>query len=238
MQSFGSVPSFGKGRPLVPSIVASSAAIAMALLGGCATSGDASTPSSSGAAGGSTAVGADSKLQTCAAPMGTIRLQDGNEPASSPDADKPTNEVAANIVAVLNALPSWATNRPDKTAAPSGSASLDSMRLLIQQSNCFVILDRGGSEIASDDEKRRGRNGREMRANANLGPGQEVAADYVLRATVVSLETTGSRGFPARKPCVRSSTARYFSWSPLLVNTVAPAGEPRIALDRSSRPNV
>lgn len=194
MRSFGYTPQAGGGRRLLPMVVASSTAIAMSLLGGCATTGDASTPASSGAAGGSMAVGADAKLQTCAAPMGTIRLQDGNEPASSPQADKPTNEVASNIVAVLNALPSWVTNRPEKSTAPSGGASLDSMRLLIQQSNCFAILDRGGSEIASDDEKRRGRTGNEMRSNANLGPGQEVAADYVLRATVVSLETTGSRG--------------------------------------------
>ncbi len=194
MRSPGYLSVPARRRRLIRTLIAASTATAISLISGCASTGDASSPSSSGAAGGSTAVGADSRLATCAAPMGTIRLQDGNEPASSPQADKPTNEIASNIIAVLNALPSWATNRPEKAAAPSGGASLDSMRLLIQQSNCFVILDRGGSEIAADDEKRRGRTGNEMRAKANLGAGQEVAADYVLRATVLSLETSGSRG--------------------------------------------
>jgi len=166
----------------------------VAVLVGCASTGNSSAPASSGAAGGSTAVGGDANLQTCSAPVGTVRLQDGNEPAASPQPGQPTNEVAANIVAVLNAMPSWATNRPQNSPAPSGGASIDSMRLLIQQSNCFVIVDRGGSEISADDEKRRARTGNEMRANANLGAGQEVAADYVLRATVVSLGTSGSRG--------------------------------------------
>lgn len=161
---------------------------------GCASTTNTSAPASTGAVGGSTAVGADASLQTCAAPVGTVRLQDGNAPAASQRAAQPTNEVAANIVSVLNALPSWATNRPQSSGAPEGGASLDSMRLLIQQSNCFVIVDRGASENAADDEKMRSRVGNEMRDNANLGPGQEVAADYVLRSTVISLETTGSRG--------------------------------------------
>jgi hypothetical protein len=44
------------------------------------------------------------------------------------------------------------------------------------------------------DEKGRARVGNEMRDNANMGPGQEVAADFVLRSAVLRLDNTGGSG--------------------------------------------
>jgi hypothetical protein len=112
-----------------------------------------------GAAGGSTAVGADSSLQTCTEPVGTVRLQDGMA-----------------------------------SAAPGArvEGSLDALRLLIQQSNCFVIVDRGWVESAANQEKQRARTSNEIRDDANMGQGQEVAADFVLRSSVISMGTKGS----------------------------------------------
>jgi len=155
----------------------------------------ATSPTSS--AGGSIAVGADSRLQSCAQPVGTIRLQD-----DMASADTPSNRSSGaneNLVAVQSILASLArlggSSRPSALPASGGGVSLDSLRLLIQQSNCFAIVDRGAPEAGADDEKRRTRSpNNEVRDGANMGPGQEVAADYVLRSSVVSMETSSSRG--------------------------------------------
>ena len=74
--------------------------------------------------------------------------------------------------------------------------SIEALRLLIQQSNCLVIVDRGISEAASDDEKRRTRSpNSEVRDDANMGQGQEVAADFVLRSVVLKVGTDKSSSF-------------------------------------------
>jgi len=58
-----------------------------------------------------------------------------------------------------------------------------------------VIVDRGASEAAASDEKRRTRSSNgEVRDDANMGKGQEVAADFVLRSKVLSLGTEKSSG--------------------------------------------
>jgi len=74
----------------------------------------------------------------------------------------------------------------------SGNVSLESLRVLIQQSKCFLIVDRGLDESAANDEKGRARTSAEVRDGANIGPGQQVAADFVLRSTVILLESTDS----------------------------------------------
>lgn len=171
------------------------AALAVAGLAGCVTTGP-SAPAATGAAGGSTAVGADSSLQTCGEPVGTVRLQDGMASTSAPAAARPgTNDNTAGIQALLAGLSALGQARSQAPAGGGeGGASLDSLRLLIQQSNCFVIVDRGLVESAADDEKRRTRNSNEVRDDANMGPGQEVAADFVLRSSVISMGTKESRG--------------------------------------------
>jgi len=154
----------------------------------------ADPPVVSGAAGGSTAVGGDATLQTCAEPAGTIRLQDGMS-SETPAAPQNPEGVNPNLIALQNlvrSLPGQKEATPANTGG--GGASFDALRLLIQQSNCFVIVDRGGAEAGADDEKRRARNSAEVRSDANMGAGQEVAADFVLRSSVISLGTEESRG--------------------------------------------
>lgn len=158
------------------------------------TSLAADPPAVTGGAGGSTAVGGDSQLQTCAAPAGTIRLQDGMSAETRATPQDPEG-VNPNLVALGNILRSLPGNS-EKTPANTGGggASFDALRLLIQQSNCFVIVDRGGAEASADDEKRRARTSAEVRKDANMGAGQEVAADFVLRSSVISLGKEESRG--------------------------------------------
>ena len=167
---------------------------AAAALSACVTT--SGVPVSTGAAGGATAVAADAKLQTCSEPVGTVRLQDGNNTASNGGGGSgATAGAAGNPLAILALLrdmqsPGGGAQAP---GGSSGSVSLDALRLLIQQSNCFMILDRGLlAEAAADDEKRRTRGSGEVRDDANMGPGQELAADYVLRSSVIDMGTKDS----------------------------------------------
>lgn len=152
----------------------------------------ADTPAVTGAAAGGTAVAGDSQLQTCSESVGTIRLQDGMSRADAQSNQNPEG-VNPNLIALQNLVRSLpgATSKP---AIDTGAASLDALRLLIQQSNCFLIVDRGGSEGAADDEKRRTRTSNQVRDDANMAPGQEVAADFVLRSSVISLGVEESKG--------------------------------------------
>jgi curli biogenesis system outer membrane secretion channel CsgG len=166
---------------------------AAALLGGCASAPErAAVPASSGAAGGATAVGADANLQQCERPVGTVRLQDGMKAADTNSSQTAAN---ANIESVRLLLRDVGSLFGSKKEGPDVGGALESMRLLIQQSNCFVIVDRGLAEEASTDEKRRTRTGGEVRDDANMGRGLEVAADYVLRGTIIGLEQNKSSGF-------------------------------------------
>ena len=188
----------GVDARLCRTLLAAAVSVASGVLfSGCATStAGADAPSTTGAAGGSTAVGADSKLQTCAAPVGTVRLQDGMASADTrSNQASGANENLVAVQSILASLSSLGGSHSSASPASGGGVSLDSLRLLIQQSNCFAIVDRGASEAGADDEKRRTRSpNNEVRDGANMGPGQEVAADYVLRSSVVSMETSSSRG--------------------------------------------
>ena len=169
--------------------------LALAGIAACATPAS-NAPASSGAAAGATSAGADARLQTCAQPVGSVRLQDGNAPVPAAQGQAaPSNEHIANVLAVLSAVGNITGGSQQAQQQSNGGAALEALRLLIAQSNCFVIVERGAAaEFAADDEKRRARTGDEVRDNAKLGPGQEAAADYVLRSNVLSLDTTSSRG--------------------------------------------
>ena len=158
---------------------------------GCASAPTSSAPQSSGAAGGGTAVGADSTLQTCTETVGTVRLQDGNAAAAASNASS-GNATLDSVSAFIRSLPLPQSNNSN-AGANNGGASIEALRLLIQQSNCLAIVDRGLSETASDDEKRRTRSpNSEVRDDANMGQGQEVAADFVLRSVVLQVGTDKS----------------------------------------------
>lgn len=160
-------------------------------LAGCATAPPPSTaPASTGAAGGGTAVGADASLQTCPDTVGTVRLQDGM--ASADTAGRQAGDSALESLRGL--LRDVNQMQQDRS---SQGVTIDSLRLLIQQSNCLMIVERGIGETAASDEKRRARSpNAEVRDDANMGQGQEVAADFVLRALVKGMNANEqSSGF-------------------------------------------
>ena len=57
------------------------------------------------------------------------------------------------------------------------------LRMLIQQSNCFVVVERGQAMNSMQQERNLDRSG-ETREGSNFGKGQMVAADYALNPTI------------------------------------------------------
>jgi curli biogenesis system outer membrane secretion channel CsgG len=108
----------------------------------------------SGSAGPSGAQEATAGLETCPQPMAALAVQ---EPQSY----------------VISALARY------KLQSPSSL-----IRLLIQQSNCFIVVERGLGMRNMQQERSLAQSG-ELREGSNIGGGQMVAADFVLTPAVV-----------------------------------------------------
>lgn len=136
-------------------VVASAAALS-ACVATAPTVGGGSTTPVTGAAGGATATGANSQLERCPETLGTIRVEENTNAA-------------------------W-------YGAYSSSYRLGStipvLRTMIQQSNCFVIVERGRTMQSLNAERALMR-GNEGRAGSNFGEGQIAGADYTLSPEVM-----------------------------------------------------
>lgn len=128
------------------------------LLAGCIKSGAGGT-AISGAAGGSTSMDANTSLERCSAPMGTLAVDDGREESWWFGFQQATN------VTTVEPL----------------------IRLAVQQSNCFVITSVGN--LRTDGRLSRitrlQRDSGEYRSGSKQHKGQRVAADYYLEPTIV-----------------------------------------------------
>jgi hypothetical protein len=136
--------------------------------GGTVSTGTSATASKGGAAGG-TSVGADSSLQRCSAPLGTLAVDDGRGKE-------------------------WYASFGQATKVTSIEPLL---RLAVQQSNCFVITSVGNnrteSKLSAITDKQR--NSGEFRAGSQQQKGQRVAADYYLEpAIIIDNDSTGKIG--------------------------------------------
>jgi hypothetical protein len=159
---------FAKGRPsaracIVPAIAAS----ALLSLSGClATMPEAggSKTAVTGAAGGATAEGASSSLERCEQSLGTL-----------------------GVVEDQNAT--WyQTLRNYKLGS-----TVPVLRMMIQQSNCFVVVERGAAMHNMNVERNIDKSG-EMRAGSNFGKGQMVAADFTMNPSITFSQNTGGAG--------------------------------------------
>lgn len=99
----------------------------------------------------------DSGLQHCDKPMGAMAV---HEPQSD----------------ILLALSRY------KLQSPVGL-----IRMMIQQSNCFIVVERGAA-MQNIMQERQLAAGGQMRENSNIGGGQMVAADFVMTPSVVFSE--------------------------------------------------
>jgi curli biogenesis system outer membrane secretion channel CsgG len=147
------------------------AAVLATLLSGCVSTGptigskDADTVATGSAAGGS-AQNANTQLEKCESPLGTAAL---------------VEETSAEWYRIFT------------TEYKLGSTT-PVLRLLMQQSNCFVVVERGRAFQAMERERQIAGAG-QARAGSNFGGGQMVAADYSITPEVlVSGRNTGGVG--------------------------------------------
>lgn len=148
------------------------AAIAtLVLLSGCAATmpniGDPSAKTvSTGSAAGTSSQGANSKLERCSKTLGTIALvEDSNQP--------------------------WFYQFTQQYHMQS---TVPLLRLIIQQSNCFIIVERGRALQNMQQERALSQQG-ELRSTSKMGKGQMVAADYTATPSITfSQKGTGGLG--------------------------------------------
>ncbi len=117
-----------------------------------------------GAAGGGTAAGNKSSLERCEESLGTLAMEE---------------DVRAPWYSQLRQY--------------NLGSTIPVLRLMIQQSNCFVIVERGAGLQAMQRERDLMR-GDEGRAGSNMGGGQMVAADYLMRPSIQFSGKTGGGG--------------------------------------------
>lgn len=119
-----------------------------------------------GAAGGATAENASAQLERCTETMGTLAVEENQ--------GDPWYSVFRQRFQMESTVPT--------------------LRLLIQQSNCFVLVERGRAMNNMMAERQLEQSG-EMRSGSNFGKGQMVAADYTLVPSVTfSKQNTGGLG--------------------------------------------
>ena len=154
----------------VPAKWAASARMALcvlaagALLPGCLATAPAlgeSKGTVTGAAGGEAKQGANSKLANCDETLGTLAVQEDQR------------------------APWWAEARRYNLGS-----TVPVLRLMIQQSNCFVIVERGGAMNNMMQERALDKTG-ETREGSNFGKGQMVAADYTISPAIQFSGKTG-----------------------------------------------
>lgn len=134
------------------------------MLAGCLatapTVGGGSVSPTTGASAGAAAVGESTSLEKCAASLGVLRIE---EDTGSP----------------------WYRNY-----GPRLGSTAPLLSMLIMQSNCFVVVERGTGERGIAAETARGR-GDEGRESATRGKGQQVTADYLLKPEIVLAGSDG-----------------------------------------------
>ncbi|XYJ10494.1 CsgG/HfaB family protein [Telluria sp. B2] len=128
-------------------------------LAGCAT-----TPSigasgaktvATGSAGGAIAINANEQLEKCDRTLGTLSIvEEANQP--------------------------WIQQF---TAEYKMQSTVPLLRMIVQQSNCFAIVERGQALRSMQTERALMESG-ELRRTSNLGKGQMVAADYTITPSV------------------------------------------------------
>ncbi len=144
---------------------------ATAMLGGCVATmptigSESANVAATGSAAGESSQGANSTLEKCASPLGTVAL---------------VEETSADWYRLFT------------TEYKLGS-TVPVLRLMIQQSNCFIVVERGRAFANMERERAIAGSG-QGRSGSNMGGGQIVAADYSMTPEVlVSARGTSGGG--------------------------------------------
>jgi hypothetical protein len=149
-------------------LVAIGIGAALFAIGGCDTTqpkvGGGSKGTVTGAAGGETSAGANSSLEHCDKTLGTL-----------------------GVVEDQNA--SWFQELRNYKLG----STVPVIRMMIQQSNCFVVVERGNAMQSMNTERQMQQSG-EMRGGSNFQKGQMVAADYTMNPSIQFSQNTGGMG--------------------------------------------
>ena len=133
-----------------------------AMLAGCVTTGmqlgnpEAKTVATGSTAGGSS-TNANTALEKCASPLGTVSL-------------------------IENQSAGWYTILRNEYRLPP-TANL--LKLMVQQSNCFVVVERGAAGMAAMSQERALEGSGELRSGSKFGKGQMVSSDFGLSPEIV-----------------------------------------------------
>ena len=119
-----------------------------------------------GSVGGATSVGANSSLERCSSPLGTLTIAE--------DTESPWYY-------------SWQRASGQNSVIPV-------LKLIIQQSNCFMVISDSRKVNSVVDRQRALMDSGELRAGSKMGKGQRKAADYVLETSVAYSESAGGLG--------------------------------------------
>jgi len=164
-----------------PFALTCAALAAAALLSGCVatapTMGAGQGTTVTGAAGGAATEGQNTQLEKCTETLGTLAMQE---------------DMQAPWYAQL--------------ASHNLGSTIPVLRLMVQQSNCFVIVERGGAMRNMEMERNLMRSG-EARQGSNFGGGQMVAADYTMSPAIQFSGNTGRAGVGALLPGVAGLVA-------------------------------
>jgi len=128
-------------------------------LQGCATSptaGGASGMMAGGSAAGASSQGEKSPIEHCDSPLGTVAVDE---------------DTGADW---------WRTYQSNY---PQLGSTIPVLRLIIQQSNCMVVVERGRS-MNNMTRERELMNSGELRGGSNFGQGQLVAADFTMQPSL------------------------------------------------------
>ncbi len=129
--------------------------------------GGASGMTATGAAGGASAQGGNPELEYCPESLGTLAV-------------------------VEDTSSSWWGVYASRY--PQLGSTVPVLRMMIQQSNCFVVVERGQA-MGNLMQERGLEDSGELRAGSNFGAGQMVAADYTMSPSIQFAEKgTGGMG--------------------------------------------
>ena len=129
--------------------------------------GGSSGQTVTGSASGASSQGGNSQLEHCDASLGTLGVDEDQS------------------------APWWGEYA---SRYPSLGSTTPVLRMMIQQSNCFVVVERGRSMNNMMRERELEKSG-EMRSGSKFGKGQMVAADYTMQPSIqFSAKGTGGLG--------------------------------------------
>ncbi|RIX44200.1 MAG: peptidoglycan-binding protein [Rhodocyclales bacterium GT-UBC] len=117
-----------------------------------------------GAAAGAAASNENRQLEKCSASLGTVAL-------------------------VENQSSGWYGTLTGQYKLPPSAVLL---KLLVQQSNCFVVVERSAAGMRAMSRERELESSGEMRAGSNFGKGQVVASDYALSPEIIFAQNNSS----------------------------------------------